>query len=177
MALQIRKGTGSVERSLVATVNALRMWLADASTFVHRDTTAVTVGDFTATRAVPAMFAAPAATDLPSLLRLCGELLARHRLHLTDGFAHKHTDDVNGLAHPAPDTLVTAQDFLNDAKAKWNAHLTAAGVHVTNDAQPITSPDASNLQTALDLANTYRAVFAVHIQNALPGAFLELVDP
>jgi hypothetical protein len=177
MAIQIRKGTGSVERAVIATVNALRVWTADASAFVHRDTSSVTAGDYTTARAVPAVFASPPASDLPSLLRLCAELLSRHRYHLADAFAHKQADGVNGLANPPPDTLVTAQAFLNDAKAKWNAHLTAAGVHVNNDAQPITAPDATNLQTTVDLANTYRLVFGVHIQNALPGAFLELIDP
>ena len=177
MAIQIRKGTGSIERAIVFSINALRTWTADASAFVHRDTTAITAGDYTTLRAAPAVFTSPPATDLPSLLRLCTEIAGRHPYHLGDAFAHKQPDGVNGLAGPAPVDLPTALAFINDAKAKWNAHLTAQGVHVNNDAQAITAPNGADLQTSIDLANTYRAVYGVHIQNALPGAFLQLVDP
>ena len=49
--------------------------------------------------------------------------------------------------------------------------------HVVNDPNQITAPAAVDLQTAIDLANTYRALFNTHIQAAPPGASIQLVDP
>ncbi len=177
MPLLLRKGSGSVERALVSSFNALRRVVADTSTFAHREVMGGTAGDWRAPTVIPLALTLSSATDLTSLLRLCGEIAQKHPAHITDGVAHKQPDGVNGLAHPPPDTLITAQSFLNDAKAKWDAHLAAPGVHVTNDPQTITAPDASDLQTAMDLANTYRAVFAAHVLNALPGASIQLIDP
>jgi hypothetical protein len=177
MAIQVRRGSNAVLAALAWSLNTLRQSVADGSAFVHRDTTSTTLGDASTPRAVPAVFSSPAVTDLPSLLRLCAELAARHTYHLADGFAHRQADGTNILANAPPSDLPSAQAFLNEAKAKWNAHLTASGVHVNNDPQPITAPNAVDLQTSMDLANTYRAVYGVHIQNALPGAFLQVIDP
>lgn len=177
MAIQVRKGTSAIDRALIGSLNALRASVADAGRFFHRDTTSTTVGDYTTPTAVPAVFTSAPALDLPSLLRLCAEIAGRHTYHLADAFAHKQPDGTNLLANGPPIDLPTAIAFLRDAKAKWNAHLTAQGVHIVNDPQPITAPDPADLQTAMDLANTYRVVFATHIQNALPGAFLQLIDP
>jgi hypothetical protein len=177
MALMVRKGSDAVVRALVLQHNALRAALAESGRFVHRDTTGHTSGDFLVPVAVPARFLAPAAVDLQSLLRLAAEIAQKHALHLRDAFAHRAMDGANGLTRPPPDTLVTAVAFVNEAKAKWNAHLVAPELHTAPDPQPITAPDATDLQTALDLANTYRAVYATHIQNALPGAFLQLIEP
>ena len=70
-----------------------------------------------------------------------------------------------------------SQPFLTDVKTKWNGHLSQAGVHLTNDPQAITAPTPVDLQTSMDLANTYRAVFATHIQHAFPGSFIQVIDP
>jgi hypothetical protein len=122
-------------------------------------------------------YAAQPAIDLPSLLRLCVELAGRHALHLRDSYAHVVPDGANGLAQPVPTTLPAAIAFVNDAKAKWNAHLSQAGVHVVSDPNKITAPDAGDLQSAMDLANTYRALFNAHIQAAPPGASIQLLEP
>jgi hypothetical protein len=178
VALQIRKGSGGVVYALVAAVNAIRTQLAAASNVFHADVTSTTVGDFTQLVAQAGIFAAPAATDLASLLRLCIEIAGRHALHLGDALAHRAADSANRLGIDPPVDLPSAQAFLNTAKAKFNAHLTQAGVHVNNDTtNAITAADATNLQTALDLANTYRAVYAAHIQSAPPGASIQLIDP
>jgi hypothetical protein len=124
------------------------------------------------------VFVAPPAADLPSLLALCGELGGRHALHLRDAFAHRAADAANALANGAPATLAAAEVFLTDAKAKWNAHQAAQGVHYTADVQDvITAADATDLPSAIALANTYRAVYAAHIQNALFGASVQLLEP
>ena len=175
MAIQVRRGTGAVLPALVWCFNTLRAGLADASQFFHRDTTASTVGD--PPTVVPAVFGSPPASDLPSLLTLCAEIAGRHVYHLADAFAHKQADGANLLANGPPVDLPTAITFLNDAKAKWNAHLVQAGVHVNNDPQAITAPNAADLQTSMDLANTYRAVFDAHIQNAFPGVSLQVIAP
>jgi hypothetical protein len=139
--------------------------------------TSTTGGDFTTPTIVPATFVSPPASDLPSLLRLCGEIAGRLGMHFRDAYAHRAADTASALANGAPTTLAQALSFLNDAKAKWNAHLTRAGAHLTNDiANAIGAPDATDQQTAQDLANTIRVVFAAHIQNALPGAFVELLN-
>jgi hypothetical protein len=176
MAIQVRKGTGAVLFALVSGFNAIRVGLASASKYFHFDTTSSTVGD-PYPRVVPAVFVSPVATDPPSLLVLCRELAGRHAYHLADAFAHVQADGTNGLANGPPIDVPTAIVFLNDAKAKWNGHIAQAGVHVNNDPQAITAPNAVDLQTSMDLANTYRAVFATHIQNAFPGSSIQVIDP
>ena len=177
MPIQVRKGSGAFEYAMVAAFNALRLALAPAGSFVHAEVTSTTGGDFTTPTIVPATFAAPPASDLPSLLRLAAEIAGRLGLHFRDTFAHRAADGASALAKPAPTSLAEATAFLNDAKAKWNAHLTRPGVHLANDAaNAIGAPDATDQQTAQDLANTIRVVFSPHIQNALPGAFVELIS-
>ena len=175
MAILVRRGTSAVLPAVVWGFNTLRAAMADASSFFHRDTTASTVGD--PPRVLPAVFVSPPASDLPSLLTLCREIAGRHAYHLADAFAHKVADATNVLANGPPVDLPSAITFLLDVKAKWDAHLTAAGVHVHNDPQPITAPNPVDLQTSMDLANTYRALFGTHIQNAFPGASIEVIDP
>ncbi len=176
MAIQVRTGTSTVLFALVSGFNTLRSGLAQASKFFHLDTTSSTAGD-PWPRVLPAVFVSGAATDLPSLLTLCKELAGRHPYHLRDRFAHLEPDATNLLANAPPADLPTAITFLNDAKAKWNAHLAQAGVHVNNDPQVITAPNAADLQTSMDLANTYRALFATHIQNAFPGFSIQVIEP
>jgi len=177
MALQVRSGSSGAFAALVAAFNATRAALAQPGSFVHLDTTSVTVGDFQNLSAQPAVVQAPPTTDSPSLVALCAELSARLAIHFGDTFAHHVADTASALANGPPAALADAIVFLNDAKAKWNAHLTRAGVHLTNDtANAITAPDAADEQTAQDLANTLRVVYAAHIQNALPGEFLALLD-
>lgn len=177
MPLQVRRGTSAVIYALVTELNHLRRLVAQAAGAFHLEVTSFGGGDFTTPMAVTATFAAPAATDLPSLLRLAREIAGRHAVHLRDGFAHVAPDAANALAKSAPSTLPEAIAFLNDAKAKWNLHLAQAGVHVTSDPNRITAPDASDQQTAIDLANTYRAVWSTHIQAAPPGASIQLLEP
>jgi hypothetical protein len=177
MAIQVRKTSPGVVYALVAELNAMRRLMASTMGVVHGDVTSSTNGDFRALVSKPATFAAPAATDLPSLLALCGELAGRHFVHLGDELAHETADGANALAHSPPTTLADAQAFLTDAKAKWNAHLHQAGVHFTSDtANAITAPDATDLPSAIALANAYRAAFAAHIQNALFGASIQLLE-
>jgi hypothetical protein len=175
--IQVRKGSGAFEYAMVAAFNALRSALAPAGSFVHAEVTSTSGGDFTTPTVVPATLVGAPASDLPSLLRVCAEIRGRLGLHFHDTFAHRAADAGSALANAAPTTLAQALPFLNDAKAKWNAHLTRQGVHLTNDAaSTIGAPDATDQQTAQDLANTIRVVFATHIQNALPGAFVELTS-
>ena len=178
MAISVRKGSGAVLPALVAAVNELRQVAASSWGVVHADVTSMTSGDFQNPVATPALFLTGPAVDLPSLLALCTELAGRHVHHMHDFRAHRAADTTNALAHPVPAVLADAQVFLTDAKAKWNAHQTQAGVHYSNDASDtITAPDATDLPSALALANTYRAVYATHIQNALFGASVDLIEP
>jgi hypothetical protein len=177
MPLAIRRGSDAVEYALVSQFNALRHIVAAAAGQYHLEVTSVTAGDFTAPLMLPLVIASAPANDLPSLLALCAELAGRHRAHTRDGFAHLATDTVDDLAKPPPSTLGDAIAFVNDAKAKFNAHLSQAGVHAVADPNKITAPDASDLQTACDVANTYRALFNTHIQAAPPGASIQLLAP
>jgi hypothetical protein len=164
--------------AVISALNALRSVAASSWNVVHADTTSTTNGDFQNPIAKPALFVAPAATDLPSLLLLCAELAGRHILHLRDGHAHRAADAANLLANAPPTTLAAAQVFLTDAKARWNAHLTQAGVHYATDTtDAIAVADATDLPTAIALANAYRVAFAAHIQNALYGASIQLIGP
>jgi hypothetical protein len=175
--LTVRRGSGVVEYALVAQLDALRRLVAQAAGQYHLEASSVGAGDFTNPIVIPLVFASGPATDQPSLLALCSELAGRHRAHTRDGFAHLTADTSNDLAKGPPATLADAIAFLNDAKAKFNAHLSQAGVHVVNDPNQITAPNAADLQTAMDLANTYRALFNTHIQAAPPGASIQLIGP
>ena len=177
MPLTVRRGSGAVLYAIVAQLDALRRLVAQAAGQFHLEVSSIGVGDFTAPVAAPLVFAAPPATDLPSLLTLCVEIAGRHRMHTRDGYAHLAPDTQNDLSKPAPATLADAIALVNDAKAKFNAHLSQPGVHVVNDPNQITAPGAVDLQSAMDLANTYRALFNTHIQAAPPGASIQLVDP
>jgi hypothetical protein len=177
MPLTVRRGSGALEYALVAQLAALRRIVAQAVGQYHLEVSSVGAGDFTSPIAIPLVFAAGPATDLPSLLSLCAELAGRHRAHTRDAFAHLAADTQNDLAKGPPATLADAIALLNDAKTKFNAHLSQQGVHVANDPNKITAPDASDQQTAIDLANTYRALFNTHIQAAPPGASIQLIGP
>jgi hypothetical protein len=175
--LTIRRGSGAVEYALVAQLDALRRMVAQAAGQYHLEVSSIGAGDFTAPIAIPLVFAAGPANELLSLVGLCTEIATRHRIHTRDGFAHLAADTQSDLAKSPPATLADAIAFVNDAKAKFNAHLSQQGVHVANDPNKITAPDAADLQTAIDLANTYRALFNIHIQAAPPGASIQLLDP
>ncbi len=177
MPLTVRRGTDAALYALVAQFDALRRMVAQTAGQFHLEVSGIGTGDFTTPTLFPLVFAAGPATDLPSLLTLCGELAGRHRAHTRDAFAHLAADTQNDLAKGPPATLADAIAFLNDAKAKFNAHLSQQGVHVANDPNAITAPNAADLQTAMDLANTYRALFNTHIQAAPPGASIQLIGP
>ena len=177
MPLTVRRGSGAVEYALVAEFNALRRNVAQGAGMFHLEVSSFGTGDFTDPTLFPLVFASGPASDLPSLLGLCTEIAGRHRAHTHDRFAHLKPDTADDLAKPAPATLADAVAFLSDAKAKFNAHLSQAGVHVVNDPNKITAPDAADLQTACDLANTYRALYNAHIQAAPPGSSVDLVGP
>jgi hypothetical protein len=179
MAIHVRRGSGAVLTALVAAVNGIRAQLAAAGQHFHADVTSISVGDFEAPRAVQLEVSSPRATDLNSLLRLVADIAGKVGVHVRDVSAHLATDPASALAIAgAPVDLPQAQAILNDAKAKWNGHLTRAGVHVTNDTtNGITAPDATNLQTAIDLANTFRAVVNTHIASAPPGHAVVLIGP
>lgn len=177
MPMTVRRGSGAVEYALVAQLDALRRIVAQSAGQFHLEASSIGGGDFTTPTLFPLTFVAPPATDLPSLLALCAEIAGRHPLHTHDGFAHLSADTQDDLAKPPPAALADAIAFVNDAKAKFNAHLSAQGVHVVNDPNRITAPNAADLQTAMDLANTYRALFNTHIQAAPLGASIQLVDP
>ena len=177
MPLTVRRGSGAVAYAVVAQLDALRRIVAQSAGQFHLEVSGTGGGDFTTPTLFPLVFIAPPATDLLSLLTLCAEIAGRHPMHTHDGYAHLVGDMQDDLAKPPPAALADAIAFINDAKAKFNAHLSQPGVHVVNDPNQITAPHAADLQTAMDLANTYRALFNTHIQAAPPGASIQLVDP
>ncbi|MGH7298376.1 MAG: hypothetical protein ACRELB_25780 [Polyangiaceae bacterium] len=177
MPLTVRRGSGAVEYAIVAQLDTLRRIVAQGAGQYHLEVSSVGAGDFTNPVAVPLLFASGPASDLPSLLSLCQEIAGRHRAHTRDGFAHVAADTLDDLAKPPPAALADAIAFLNDAKGKFNAHLSQQGVHVVSDPNKITAPDATNQQTAIDLANTYRALYNAHIQAAPPGFSIDLIGP
>ncbi len=178
MPLTVRRGSGALEYALVAELNALRRIVAAGAGAYHLEVSSVGAGDFTAPTLFPLLFSAGPASDLPSLLALATEIAGRHRTHTRDGFAHLAADTSNDLAKATPPrTLADAIALVNDAKAKFNAHLSQQGVPILADPNKISAPDATDLQTASDLANTYRALYNTHIQAAPPGAAIELVGP
>jgi hypothetical protein len=177
MPLSVRRGTDAALYALVSQLDALRRVVAAGAGQFHLEVSSVGAGDFTTPTAVPLLFSSGPASDLPTLLSLCQEIAGRHRAHTRDGFAHLKPDAGDDLAKGPPATLADAIAFVNDAKAKFNGHLSQPGVHVVNDPNKITAPDASDQQTACDLANTYRALYNAHIQAAPAGFSVDLIGP
>jgi hypothetical protein len=94
---------------------------------------------------------APAATNLPSLLVLCGDIRTTLNAHYAQLISHTNADAVNPIVLAAPIDLPTAVTFLEAARASYEAHrvLTAGPVH--------SSADITNVVTATLIFRHYVA--------------------
>jgi len=93
------------------------------------------------------------------------------------GVAHKAQDTTNTLATGViASDQGTANTLLNLIKAKFNAHLTQAGVHFNNDGvNSVATADASDAASSQALANALKTSINAHMSNALPGQSARLV--
>lgn len=102
-----------------------------------------------------------AVDPLPASITLANLLLDKMKLHFARKLSHLKIDSVADLT-PAFD-LVSLIPLLNGMKLSYNAHLTKAGVHVTNDVvNPVLSPDASDLDTSVVLLNDILSMYELH---------------
>lgn len=67
------------------------------------------------------------ATDLTTLVTLCLDIQTEYPNHIGDATMHTPADTTNTLGAVTITDLPTCQTFLNDFKAKYNAHLVFAG--------------------------------------------------
>jgi hypothetical protein len=68
--------------------------------------------------------------------------------------------------------------LLNELKTDYNLHRAQASVHPNNDAgNDITAADGSNQATSDTLADELKLDLNAHINAALVGQGVELVDP
>lgn len=180
MAYQVRKGSDDVGAALVAGYNALRQTVALSGSMYHRDVTSTTsgFGDSLATTAYT-VTAVNGDGTLAKLKLLCADLALKYKVHIADATAHLVADATNTLAsYATPADLTAAIAFVNDFKAKFNAHLSQSGVHVNNDSNTVATADASTTQAQADtLANALKAAFNIHVQSAPKGASITLVSP
>lgn len=179
MAILARKTAEAVMYALVNAHNDTRRAAGVVGSFFHADVTAKAVSaDFRNPVATSAAITSANASDLTTLLVLCAEIAIVHALIVADDIAHKVKDATNPLANAAPTDLATAQTFLNDAKAKFNAHIGSTTFHYTADAtNTIAAANATDLPTSQTLANAYKTSFNAHIASSPLGASVRLVGP
>jgi len=184
MSIQVRKGSAAVEAALVSQFNALRASIAgDLTTEPHADVTSTTGGDFSAPAATA--FTVPTTTvDTLAKTIVRANLLSQYMLvHFADAVAHQAVDDTNDATIDLTELASTATQNqtntrLNLIQTAYNAHLTQSGVHFTNDTTNDDSTTAaSDAPTSQALATALTSAFNAHIQAALGGSSLELVEP
>jgi hypothetical protein len=176
MAISTVDSPLAIAKALAVALNASRREPTFVGTKFHADVTSTTSGDVNNLVATPLAVVAPAATNLATLLTLCGELKIKVRDHLADALAHKVADTANTTAAATPTDLATAQTFLNELKADYNTHIASTTYHYTADAaNGIAAADATDLASAQTLANEIRTDFFVHVASAPAGNSIKLL--
>lgn len=106
------------------------------------------------------------AAALPAVLVLANSLrqkLIDHLASTGDVGAHRAASAATVTAAVAT-TQGTANTLLTQEKARFNTHLTEAGVHLVADAaNTIVAADATDLASSITLANAVKAAYNAHI--------------
>lgn len=116
------------------------------------------------------------ATDLPTALALCNQILGVYKFHMADTLAHKVAGVALASYAPATD-LTSLETRLNDIKAKFNTHIASTTYHYNADAtNTIATADASDLATSEALANAIKSALNAHMGDGPTAKSLRLTD-
>jgi hypothetical protein len=118
------------------------------------------------------------ASDLATSQALVRAIGAAYYRHINDTLGHLAVDDTNliGGLGTAP-SLADVQDAANGIKSAFNAHRSQAGVHVATDAgHAITSPDASDLPSAITLLNELKTDINAHFTSGVAWPSWRVTD-
>lgn len=175
---------------LVGVINAMRLSAIGPGAAFHIDASEQTI-------------TSPNATDLPSAITLINEMAFKFGGqtvfggagvpggwlgHVNDapsvtlngipGVVHKAQDATNTMAGAATAVdLATAQTLVNLIKTNFNAHLTQAGVHFSNDLlNTVNTANATDLASTQTLANALKTAVNAHFANALGGQSIRAIS-
>lgn len=107
----------------------------------------------------------PDAFDLASAIALINQIRLNYESHLIGSTVHVSTDTINVVAPPLVDNPLSMSILvLNDFRYNYLLHVIQQRVHLANDVDHvILTPDATDLTTAIDLANSSKEMFNLHI--------------
>ena len=129
----------------------------------------------------------PDASDLTSALALVnrcrqvydgtGSAFTAYPGHRHDLLAHRVADVANGCVSPRAIDLATGCTAATEMKGKFDAHLTQAGVHYTNDTTNSVGavPDATTLPSLITLATALKAALNAHLGSGPLAASLRVI--
>lgn len=162
MATVIRNTDPSVA-FVVAAHNDLKAQIG-AAAFFHLDKSEQTI-------------TAANATDLPTSLALCNNIIGVYRFHFADTLAHKLADATSLPALGAAIDLTSAQTAANLIKASLATHIASTTVNYAADAtNTISSADATNQGTLNTLLNELKTDINAHMASGPAAASLRLVS-
>lgn len=129
----------------------------------HNDKSEVTIGSADA-------------TDLPTSLKLCNEILDVYQFHMADTLAHKVAGvALASYAHVA--LLADAITRANDIKAKYNTHRASTTYHyVADSTDSTTSADATDQGSLNTLLTELKADINAHMASGPAAKSVRLVD-
>lgn len=146
----------------VTAFNALKAQIGAGANF-HLDKSEVTV-------------TAANATDLPTSLALCNNIIGVYTFHFADTLAHKTADATSLPAIGAAVDLASAQTAANAIKTAVGTHIGSSTVNYNADAtNTISSANASDQTTLNTLLNELKTDINAHMASGPAAASLRQV--
>lgn len=160
--------------------NATRFAEATAGTKIHAAKTSYAgTGSYRAPTATALTITASNASSLATSRTLAQNIYDVLFIHLADAAAHSAADTTNALTVARPSdaaTLAEIYAFLNNAKAKYEAHRVQSGIHATDDStNTISASNATDQSSTNTLANELKTDINAHMADALGGYGIRVV--
>lgn len=115
------------------------------------------------------------ADDLDSALALVNQIMAVYSFHVRDTLAHKAKGVALASTVPAHN-LTQAMARANDIKSKYGTHRASTTYHYAADStNTISSPDATDLDTLLDLVNELKEEINDHMADGPEAKSLRVI--
>jgi len=115
-----------------------------------------------------------AVSEADLVIRLANEIKDKYQSHRSSGVFHQAIDVVNVVSSPDADDLDSAITLLNELKVDISNHFLDLGFHCAVEEEAIDSGIATNLQTAMTLAEDVKHDFNLHIVNEPAHQCMEL---
>lgn len=120
---------------------------------------------------------AATASDLPTSLTLCADLLDCYQFHMADTLSHKVLG-VAAASYVHPLVLADAITAANDLKSKYNTHRASTTYHYTADSTNVcTAANATDLASLETLLNDLSTQFTAHFASGYAGPSIRVVGP